>query len=96
MDRVDHVALVVKNLDETVKWYLSHFNARLIYQDDTWAMVEFANVKLAFVVSHQHPAHIAFSSDKAESYGKLNQHRDGSLSCYAKDPSGNMVEFIKP
>ncbi|MDA0911524.1 MAG: VOC family protein [Proteobacteria bacterium] len=95
MDRIDHVAIVVKDLEETLTWYLSHFNAKLIYQDDTWAMIEFQNIKLAFVVPHQHPPHIAFNSEKAESFGKLKQHRDGTLSCYAKDPSGNIVEFIK-
>ena len=47
MDRMDHVAIVVKDLEETLTWYLSHFNVKLIYQDDTWAMIEFENVKLA-------------------------------------------------
>ena len=95
MDKIDHIAIVVKDLNDTLAWYLVHFNAQLIYQDETWAMIEFQNIKLAFVIPNQHPAHIGFNSENAECYGKLTLHRDGSNSCYVKDPSGNIVEFVK-
>ncbi|WP_116964166.1 VOC family protein [Fastidiosibacter lacustris] len=95
MNKIDHVAIVVEDLDTTVQWYLAHFKAKLIYQDKTWAMLEFANIKLAFVISNEHPAHIAFISKDAKRYGKLKRHRDDTYSCYIKDPSGNVVEIVK-
>ena len=54
--------------------------------------MKFENVKLAFVVKTQHPAHFAFEVDELEG-GKL--HRDGSRSVYRKDPWGNIYELVK-
>ncbi|MBK2123751.1 VOC family protein [Fangia hongkongensis] len=95
MDKLDHVAIQVNNLEETLKWYLDNFNAKVVYQDSSWAMLEFDNIKLAFVLASQHPAHIAFEKSQATHYGRLKKHRDGTLSTYVKDPSGNIVEILQ-
>lgn len=92
MTKIDHIALSVTNPTEAAEWYINNFNAEMLYFDETWAIVSFDNIKLAFVMKNQHPAHFAFECDELEN-GKL--HRDGSLSLYKKDPWGNIYELIK-
>ncbi|HTZ46337.1 MAG TPA: VOC family protein [Verrucomicrobiae bacterium] len=93
LDTLHHVAIAVSNVKETVAWYTQHFDCRAVYQDDTWAIVQFANVSLAFVVAEQHPPHIALLGDPS-AYGKPQKHRDGTRSVYLKDPAGNNVEIL--
>jgi catechol 2,3-dioxygenase-like lactoylglutathione lyase family enzyme len=94
LDTVHHVAVSVKDVRAAADWYRRHFQCRVSYQDDTWAMLEFANLKLALVIPGQHPAHIAFVSPEAEKYGALKPHRDGTRSVYIQDPAGNAVEIL--
>lgn len=94
MDRIDHIAVPVRNIEASVEWYLKHFDCRVLYRDDTWAMLEFANIKLAMVVEDQHPPHVAFVSPRAAEWGELRGHRDGTRSVYVDDPAGNAVEIV--
>lgn len=91
---IDHIAIPVTDVAASVNWYTSNFNCIIEYQDDTWAFLKFDNIKLALVVTHQHPPHVAFVSPDAESYGTLKKHRDGTRSIYIKDPAGNAVEIL--
>ena len=98
--KFDHVALTSTNIKRSVEWYHSVLGAEVLYQDETWGLVEVAGTKIAFVVSHQHPPHICFeiSEDYIESNLKENvfkKHRDGTASCYVKDCDGNFMEFLK-
>ncbi len=95
-DRIDHIAIPVQNVKEAVEWYTSKFNCKIKYQDETWAYLGFNNINLALVVPNQHPSHLAFIREDAENYGKLKTHRDGTKSCYVKDPAGNSVEIMAP
>ncbi len=94
LDTIDHIAVAVNDVAEAVKWYQETFKCEVEYQDKTWAFLCFNNIKLALVVPNQHPSHIAFVSDRAESFGKLKKHRDGTSSVYIKDPAGNSVEIM--
>ncbi len=94
LDSVHHVAIAVDNVRTAVEWYRGNFRCRVSYQDDTWAMLEFANMKMALVIPTQHPAHIAFVQPDAERFGQLRAHRDGTRSVYIKDPAGNAVEIL--
>ena len=94
LDTLHHVAIPVKRLDETVDWYLAKFSARVLYRDATWALLEFANIQLAFVIPEEHPPHVAFERDNAHEFGRLTPHRDGTQSTYVRDPSGNAVEIL--
>jgi catechol 2,3-dioxygenase-like lactoylglutathione lyase family enzyme len=96
LDPIHHVAISVKDIRQTVDWYTSHFRCRVTYQDETWAMLDFANVKLALVIPSQHPPHLAFVSPEAEQFGELKPHRDGTRSIYVADPAGNPVEILAP
>ena len=57
--------------------------------------ISVGNIKLALVVEDEHPFHIAFEIDGVEGNGKnWLYHRDGSISRYVDDPSGNKIELI--
>ncbi len=94
LDSIDHVAIPVTDIKTAVDWYRATFQCEIKYQDDTWALLGFANIRLALVIPSQHPAHIGFVSPEAEKYGELKLHRDGTRSCYVDDPAGNAVEIL--
>ncbi len=94
-DRIDHLAVVVEDLNTTIDWYLQKFQCSVVYKDDTWAMLEFANIKLAFVVAAEHPQHMCVVRQDAASFGSLKTHRDGTRSCYIQDPSKNILEILE-
>ncbi|MCA9029491.1 MAG: VOC family protein [Planctomycetaceae bacterium] len=96
LDSLHHVAIRVNDIAESVQWYRDNFACEIGYQDATWALLNFANTSLALVIAEQHPPHIGFATDKAESVGNLKTHRDGTRSVYIEDPSGNAVELLDP
>lgn len=94
LDAIDHVALSVSNIEEAAAWYQQHFCCRVVYQDETWAMLQFANTRLALVLPDRHPPHLGFYKAKAKDFGLLKPHRDGTASVYVTDPAGNSVEIL--
>ena len=94
LDTMDHVAVTVADIGETVDWYRQHFQCKVAYQDETWALVEFANIRLAFVLASQHPDHFAMIGNPS-AYGEPKRHRDGTSSVYIQDPNGNNVEILE-
>ena len=94
LDELHHVAISVADVAAAVEWYTQTFRCNILYLDDTWAFLEFANCRLALVVPHQHPPHIAFSHEQAGQFGDLKPHRDGTRSVYISDPSNNAVEIM--
>jgi extradiol dioxygenase family protein len=94
LDSVHHVAVAVQDVKAAVEWYRKHFQCKVSYQDDSWAMLDFANLKVALVIPSQHPPHLAFVHPEAEKFGALNAHRDGTRSVYLTDPAGNAVEVL--
>lgn len=90
---LDHVAVSVTNVKDTVDWYTKQFACTIKHQDETWALLEFANIRVAFVLPEQHPPHFAVLGDPS-TYGQPKTHRDGTRSVYLKDPSGNNVEIL--
>ena len=95
LDRVDHVAISVSEIAQTLDWYCRNFQCEVLYQDETWALVQFANIKLALVVPSQHPPHLGFFTPRAGDFGPLNPHRDGTKSVYITDPAGNSLELLE-
>lgn len=99
--RFDHVAVPTKDILASVEWYKSHFNAEVLYQDETWAFLQVGGTKVALITPTQHPPHFAVSltaealEDAARLAGAaIEVHRDGSKGIYLYDPSGNAVELI--
>ncbi len=94
LDSMHHVAISVDNIAKAVDWYTKTFRCEIAYQDPTWALLKFANLSMALVIPDQHPPHVAFSSPRAEEFGELKPHRDGTRSVYIADPAGNAVEIM--
>ncbi len=92
MEKIDHIAIVVTNINHGVNWYKENFDCEVSYQDESWAELQFENIKLALVLPHEHPAHIAFVDERVINGTK---HRDGSESVYDHDTFGNIIERIK-
>ena len=95
LDTVDHVAIAVQDIQPAIDWYRSNFQCELLYQDATWALPRFANIKLALVSPSQHPPHLGFFRPDAAVFGALTGHRDGTKSVYINDPAGNLVEILQ-
>ena len=92
MEKIDHIGIVVTNINHAVKWYTDKFDCKVNYQDNSWAELQFDNIKLALVLPQDHPAHIAFESDDLTNPTK---HRDGSESVYDHDTFRNIIEYIR-
>ena len=93
--KLDHVALQVEDPVLAANWYKEKFDADVLYCDGSWSFVQLDNIKIAFVLKTQHPAHIAFEVDEFRPLDKVKQHRDGSSSIYKRDPWGNIIEYIR-
>ena len=94
LDQIHHVAIQVHDIERAIKWYKQYFKFEITWQDETWALLKFANTSLALVIPGQHPPHLAFSMEGAESLGPLIPHRDGTRSIYINDSEGNVVECL--
>ena len=94
LQSLHHVAISVDDIGRAIDWYTSRFACEIKYQDDTWALLKFANIHLALVRPEQHPPHIALIDPHATDYGPLTLHRDGTRSIYIQDSEGNEVEIM--
>ncbi|MEO6202993.1 MAG: VOC family protein [Nitrospirales bacterium] len=95
LDTIHHVAIPVPNVAKAVEWYTSRFNCCVDYIDESWALLGFANTKLALVLPREHPSHFALSRPDANKFGDLITHRDGLNSVYITDPFGNSIEVLE-
>ena len=95
MDNIDHIAVQTNNINESLKWYKDMFKCNVLFEDETWALIEFKNTKIALVVPEQHPPHIAIKRKNLEQYGNPVKHRDGSESVYIESPDRNTFELIR-
>ena len=83
--KLDHVAVVVNNIHDSVLWYTSRVGATIDYEDETWAMLDISGSKLALVLESQHSSHIAISVESISDFPEgceIKQHRDGSWYFY--------------
>ena len=94
LDKIDHIAIQVDNIQESLNWYLNNFKCKKIYSDRTWAFIEFNNIKLALVDKKQNPNHFAIIDTKIILDVNSKKHRDGSISKYINDIDNNKIELI--
>ena len=94
LDTIHHTAIQVKDIAKSVACYTERFSCEIEYQDDSWAMLTFANTSLALVLPEQHPYHFAIVTDDLSPYGEAVPHRDGTASVYIKDADRNNVEML--
>jgi len=98
--KLHHIALVSSDINRSIEWYQKHIeDINILYKDDSWALINCANTKIAFVRKDQHPTHICFTIDETTKNKKVpnkkfKQHRDGTSYCYISDPDGNFIEYL--
>ena len=98
----DHVAQQVPDVASAVHWHRQTIpECRVLYEDATWAMVEVAGARIAFIRQGDHPDHVGFRVEAAElerlatQYGEtIRPHRDGTRSFYLPAPGDRWIEFI--
>lgn len=100
--RFDHVAQQVPDIAEAVAWQLEAVpGSHVLHQDPSWALVESAGVRLAFVLPDQHPPHVAYRVSEAElerladaHEASIAVHRDATRSFYLQGPGTLQTEII--
>lgn len=99
--KLDHIALTSNDIQRSISWYKDTFDqVEVIYSDATWALIDVNGAPLSFVMPNQHPPHVSFEVNDEFIENNLKDktfkmHRDGTSSCYIKDPDGNFIEFLK-
>jgi len=99
MSKVDHIAILVDDLEIAEKWYLEHLEGEVVFRDKKYVRVRVENTHLALIdKNHYKDAHFAILvnnyEDLPRSKGLTVKHRDGTVGVYVKDPFGNYLEYI--
>ena len=99
MKKIDHIAVLVENLEISQKWYEKNCGATLSFEDHKYKRMSMGNVSIALIDKEYYEhAHIGIPvesyGDLPSDKGEIVHHRDGTTGCYVKDPDGNVVEFI--
>ncbi len=98
----DHVAQQVPDIAEALDWWRRTVpGATVLYQDETWGLIEAGGTRLAFVMAEEHPNHVAWRVSGAdlerladEHDAQIDAHRDGTRGFYLTAPGGQAVEVI--
>jgi len=99
MKTVDHIAILVENINISQEWYENICGAKLVFEDSKYKRMKMNNTTIALIdKKHYKHAHIGLLvenyGDLPSNKGQLVHHRDGTTGCYVMDPDGNMIEFI--
>jgi len=97
--KLHHIAFETSDIQRSLEWYKKTWDANVLYEDQSWALIEMGGTKIAFVTPDHHPPHIGFEVNRCfieENIDKLDfkYHRDGSKYCYIKDPDNNVIEVL--
>ena len=99
MSEIDHIAVVVEDLEIAETWYVNHLKCEVSYRDEKYIRLRANNTNIALIDKKHYPhAHFAILVEKIEDLptekGKMVKHRDGTIGVYVKDPFGNYLEYI--
>ena len=98
MKTIDHVALLVDDLDVAQKWYEERLNAVCEFSTSSYRRMRFRNSTVALISKYQYPyAHVGILAESKEDLpqeGERVEHRDGTIGVYTFDPDGNCIEHI--
>tara|TARA_R110002020_G_scaffold44161_6_gene127596 strand:+ start:4408 stop:4746 length:339 start_codon:yes stop_codon:yes gene_type:complete len=97
--KVDHIAVLVKDLQKAEEWYVHQLDAEVTFRDHKYIRIALQNVNIALIDENYYPyAHIGILVDDKEKLpldkGEVIEHRDGTIGVYVKDPFGNYLEYI--
>lgn len=99
MSIVDHIAVLVDDLEVAEEWYVQKLTGKVTFRDSKYVRITVSNTNIALIDKKHYPyAHIGILVDKMEDLplemGEVVYHRDGTTGVYVKDPFGNYLEYI--
>lgn len=98
MSIVDHIAILVDDLEIAEQWYVEHAKCVVSYRDKKYIRLKLNNTNIALIDKKHYPhAHVGLLVDDIENLPKNGlrvEHRDGTVGVYVKDPFGNYLEYI--
>ena len=99
MSKIDHVAILVDDLEVGEEWYLEHTEGIVTFRDEKYVRLSVDNINIALIDRKHYPhAHIAVLVKNIEDLpldkGQVVKHRDGTIGVYVKDPFDNYLEYI--
>ncbi len=99
MSTVDHIAILVDDIEIAEKWYSKHVKATVTFRDKKYIRLQTNNTNIALIdKKHYKHAHFAILIENREDLptekGEVVKHRDGTVGVYVKDPFGNYLEYI--
>lgn len=100
---LDHVAVFSRDMQTDINFYSRlGFRLETLYHD--WAMLRDGDGRGIALLSPtgKHPQHFGMRIDSLEELERLAEehqrvvapHRDGTVSAYLEDPSGNEIEIV--
>jgi len=93
-----HTAVHTKDVAASVDWYVENLKAKILKQDEDWAMIMIADMTLALIHPNNHPPHIAFEVSSLDEFpcypNEIKMHRDGSHYYYQETPDGTIIEWL--
>jgi extradiol dioxygenase family protein len=97
--KIDHIALLVDDLEIAENWYLENLDAVVEFKDQYYTRLRLHNTCIALIDKTRYPyEHIAILIENIEDLpterGEVVKHRDGTIGVYVKDPFGNYLEYI--
>ncbi len=99
MSVVDHIAILVDDLEVAEEWYVEKLSGIIIFRDSKYIRLCVSNTNIALIDKKHYPhAHFGILVEKIEDLplelGEVVYHRDGTTGVYVKDPFGNYLEYI--
>jgi catechol 2,3-dioxygenase-like lactoylglutathione lyase family enzyme len=65
LTEIDHITLVVADLEQSINWYQSSFSCEVLYKARTLAVLLFNNIKLILSLPSEQRPHIAYKKETA-------------------------------
>ena len=96
---VDHVAILVDDLEEAKKWYSETLQGEITHEQENYIRFKVENTNIAlldknYATSKPHIGILCSNICDLPNDGERIDHRDGTTGVYLQDPWGNMIEFI--
>lgn len=96
---VDHIAILVDDLEVAEKWYTEKLSGTITFKDKKYIRLKLQNTNIALINKHFYEhAHFGILVNDKENLptneGITVEHRDGTIGVYVKDPFGNYLEYI--